>query len=429
VAVLHFPSEPRKFRQLRQWSREQFQRELRSTALAQLGGEATDLGVLIMACTRCGLPTSTLSVLSDLPLDLPRPALEDALRRLWGSERSAETDTYCASCHAGIGHMVPVVGHFGRVLAESGRDLQVEVLFGEGRILRMEYHRMDPDGTCTPVGTPANELAFFDTYQAPLSLRALWSDFLSQNLSADSLVTRQIQPGYIIGLRPFTEDEREAVAFYAGFEKWIERLRRELPYDTVTFFRDLEEDGIPLPEAESYHAWLPAFAPDIADALVDPFIVADSDTFIRVLDEIATRSGVRVVRASGEDTLFARFTAGEVEARLNVGPRYFRILHSGQTFHRGVITHFAKEILAIAAAGQLPPMLRARLPGLRVSVPDGKLLEISDAVGRRLFVDDAIRVATAHPIRTEAGLEEVVRRILPTAAPFQPGLTVSHPPG
>lgn len=429
LGLLHFPSEPRKFRQLRQWSREQFQREIRGPALARLGGEATDLGVLIMACGRCGLPTSTLHVFSDLPLDLSRSALEDALRRLWGSERQATADAFCASCHAGSGQLTPVVAHFGRVLAESGRDLQVEVLFGEGRILRMEYHRMDPDGTCTPVGTPADELAFFDTYQAPLSMRTLWSDFLARNLSADSLVTRQIQPGYIIGLRPFAEDESEAVAFYAGFEKWIERRRRELPYDTVTFFRDREEDGIPVPEAESYHAWLPAFAPDIADALVDPFIVADSDTFIRVLDEIATRRGVRVARASGEDTLFARFTAGEVEARLNVGPRYFRILHSGQTFHRGVITHFAKEILAIAAAGQLPPMLRARLPGLRVRVRDGKLLEIADALERRLFVDDVIRVATAHPVHTEAGLEEVVRRILPSAGSLQPGLAIPRPPG
>ena len=49
----------------------------------------------------------------------------------------------------------------------------------------------------------------------------------------------------------------------AGFEKWIERRRRERPYDTVTFFRDREEDGIAVPDEESYHAWLPAYAPDL----------------------------------------------------------------------------------------------------------------------------------------------------------------------
>jgi hypothetical protein len=93
-----------------------------------------------------------------------------------------------------------------------------------------------------------------------------------------------------------------------------------------------------------------------------------------------------------------------------------------------VITHFAKEILAIAAAGQLAPMLRARLPGLRVRVRDGKLLEIADAHERRLFVDDVVRVATAHPVHTAAGLEEVVRRILPDTPLARPSLAL-HAPG
>lgn len=413
VGVLNFPSEPRKFRQLRQWAREQFQREIRATALQRLGAEATDLGVLIMACRHCGLPTSTLHVFSELPLDIGRVELEATLKRLWGTERHGWKDAYCATCHTRGEGLYPVVAHFGRVLPESGKDLQIEVLFGEGRILRLDYYRMDRDGSATAVSTPSDELAFLDTYEAPLSMRGLWNDFLSRHVNADELVTRMVQPGYIIGLRPFTEDDGEATAFYAGFEKWIERRRREHPYDTVTFFRDREDDAIPIPEEESYHAWLPAFAPDITDALVDPFIVADSDSFIRVLDEMASQRGVRVARASGEETLFARFTAGEVEVRLNIGPRYFRTLHTGLTFHRGVITHFAKEILAIAAAGELAPMLRSRLPGMRVRVVEGKILEILDAHDRRLFCDDVIRVATSHPVQTQAGLEEVVRRILP----------------
>ena len=413
MGVLQFPSEPRKFRQLRQWARTQFQQEVRHSALRRLGAETTDLGMLIMACTQCGLPTSTLHVFSELNQDITRLELETALKRLWGTEGHGWKGAYCANCHATGDAIYPVVAHFGRVMPESGQDLQIEVLFGDRRILRLDYHRMDPDGAATPIATPADELAILDSFHAPLSMRALWHDFLARSISEDQLVTRVIQPGYIIGVRPFTDDEREATAFYAGFEKWIERRRRELPFDTVTFFRDREEDGIPVPSEASYHTWLPAFAPDIADALVDPFIVADSDTFIRVLDEIATRRGVRVARASGEDTLFARFYAGEVEVALNIAPRYFRILHSGLTFHRGVIMHFAKEILAIKAASDLAPMLRAKLPGLRVRVREGKILEILDAHDRRLFCDDVIRVATSHTIYTEAGLRDLIDRIVP----------------
>jgi hypothetical protein len=88
-------------------------------------------------------------------------------------------------------------------------------------------------------------------------------------------------------------------------------------------------------------------------------------------------------------------------------------LHTGATFPRGVIDHFAKEILAVKAAGDLPPVLRHRLRGYKVRVRDGKLLEVLDAVDRRLFCDDVVRVATAHAFHTIEGLEDLVRRMLP----------------
>ncbi len=413
LAVLQFPTEPRKFRNLRTWARAQFQQELRLPAIQKMGAETTDLGILIMACRRCGLPTSTLHAFGDSELETTQVELEACLKRLWGTERAGWREAYCANCNARGDLLYPVVAHFGRVLPESGRDLQLELLFGDHRVLRIDYHRMDPDGTTTAVSRPSDELAFLDVYHAPLSMRRFWNDFLARNVNADAFVTRVVQPGYIVGVRPFTEFEREAVDFYAGFERWMERRRRELAYDTVAFLRDLEDDEIPLPVEDSYHGWLKPFAADISEALVDPFIVADSESFVRVLDEVASRRGVRVARASGEDTLFVTFTAGEVQVRLNIAPRYFRILHSGSTFHRGVIDHFAKEILAVKAAGDLAPVLRHRLHGYKVRVREGKLLEVLDAADRRLFCDDVVRVATGHAYHTVEGLEELVRRVLP----------------
>jgi len=413
VAVLQFPSEPHKFRNLRAWARSQFQQELRLPALQKLGAEATDLGILIMACRRCGLPTSTLHVFEEPGHDVSQQHIETNLRRLWGTERCGWKDANCANCNARDELLYPVVAHYGRVLPESGRDLQLELLFGDSKVLRVDYHRMDPDGTATPASRPTDELAFHDVFQAPLSMRRFWNDFLTRHANAEAFVTRVVQPGYIVGVRPFTEYESEALEFYAGFERWMERRRRELAFDTVAFLRDLEDDEIPLAEEDTYHGWLKPFAPDITEALVDPFIVADSDSFVKVLDEVASRRGVRVARASGEDTLFVTLTAGEVEVRLNAAPRYFRILHTGATFHRGVIDHFAKEILAVKAAGDLPPVLRHRLRGYKVRVRDGKLLEVLDAVDRRLFCDDVVRVATAHAFHTIEGLEDLVRRMLP----------------
>ncbi len=413
MAILQFPSEGRQFRQLRTFAREQFQREIRQNAIAQLGPEASDMAVLVSACKRCGLPSSELHVINDLMLDATQGDVQTLVGRLLASAVGRAHLSHCAHCLAGGEELVSVVGHFGRLLPESGQDLQLEFIFGDKRIVRVDHHRMSADGETVALAGPVDELAFHEAFGAPMSMRGLWNAFIARHATDYEFVTMAVQKGYLIGLRPYADDVAEAVSFYDGFDQFMERQRGELPFDTVTFLRDREEDEIPIPLEESYHAWLEPWAVDIADAALDPFIVADSGSFVRVLDELASRRGVRVKRDSGDDTLYARFEAGEVYLRLNIGPRYFRTLHTGQTFHRGVMTYFGKEILAIKAAGELAPVLRRALPGLRISVRDGKRLEIADRFERLLFCDDIVRVATSHDFRSEAGLRELLAQVLP----------------
>lgn len=412
MSVLSFPDEVRRFRDLRRWARLEFQQDIRASAISEFGSEAADMGVLVFACRRCGQATSTLHTFPDLSDHLSHVELESMLRRLWGPEREGWHSAFCSGCEASGDLLMPVVGHFGRYLAASRTDLQLELTFGHDRVLRVDYLRMAADGMShRQVPRPRGELEILETFGAPLSLRALWPEFIEAHLEDRNFATIELQPGFILGLRPYTTDHREALGFYEGFERWLEALRRERPYDTVTFLRDREDDGIPIPVEESYHAWMPQHATDVTEALIDPFIVADSDTFLRVFDEVASRRGVRVQRDSDESTLFARLTSGEISARLNLGPRYFRLLHTGLPFYRGSMQLFGSEILALEAAGHLPALLRERLPGYRVAVRNGLLLEVADRYGNIVLLEDVVRVATTHDLDSEAGWMAFVARL------------------
>jgi len=218
-----------------------------------------------------------------------------------------------------------------------------------------------------------------------------------------------VQAGYCIGTRPFTDDHRVAARQFEGFPDWLELMRAHRPYDAVTFLRDREEDQIPIEYAESYHAWMPRYAHDVTEALIDPFIVADSDTFVATLARQAAFLGLQVRRESDEGTLFVRFWRdNDLDVRLNLGPFFFKILHEGRTFHRGLRLHFDRQLQALSSAAGLPDALRERLPDHRIEVLDGKLLQVGDSGGAVRFRDDLVHVATRFAYRTSQGMRDLL---------------------
>ena len=109
-------------------------------------------------------------------------------------------------------------------------------------------------------------------------------------------------------------------------------------------------------------------------------------------------------------TLFVRIWHDEdLDVRVNMGPVFFRILHEGRTFQRGLRRHFDRQLQALATAAGLPDALRARLPEHRVEVLDGKLLQVGDSAGAVRFRDDLVHLATRHDYRTTEGMAELLR--------------------
>lgn len=406
--LLQFPSEPHRFRELRAKALDGFRRRCRSPVIRRYGPTTEDLGGFLSECQSCRETVAKLAGFSDLDPELSLSEIEEELSRRASHPSLGWRPERCVEC--GSTALNPVMAVFARYLSEVGVDLQVELVFGGGRVVNAEHFVMDAEGTATRIDRPTTEAECAEVYGVPLSLRALWGEFIGAHFYDKAFQVHDVQAGYVIGTRPFTDDHRVAARQFEGFPDWLALMREERGYDAVTFLRDREADEIPIAYEESYHAWLPRFAHDVTEALVDPFIVADSDTFIATLARQAAFLGLQIRRDSDPGTLFVRIWHDEdLDVRVNMGPVFFRILHEGRTFQRGLRRHFDRQLQALATAAGLPDALRARLPEHRVEVLDGKLLQVGDSAGAVRFRDDLVHLATRHDYRTTEGMAELLR--------------------
>lgn len=412
--LLHFPSEPLATRDLRRDALERFRWRCRLPVLRNHGPESGDLGIFVTACGACGSRTARLSGLPDVDPDTALDGLIAELRTRAGRVRYGWRPATCPACDAPDPE--PVSAVYARYMPEIEHDLHIELVFGRHRVVAVELHRVALDGTSTAIPRPTGPLAFQEAFGAPLGLRALWRAFITRHVYDEAMVVRAVEPGYVIGLRPFTDEPVEAEAMLAPFGPFIEQMRQGVEgyagWDAITFFYEREHDDIPVPFAESYHAWLGGYAAEIGGGLLEPFVVADSDAFVDRLAEHAALYGLRVQRDSGEGALFVRFFAGHLDLRLNLGPVFFQILHRGLTFERGITALFLRELRAMGEARKVPSLVQRLLPGHTVRVVRGQYLELLDPAGERAAFGDLVRLATHYDLDDPAGQAELIAELL-----------------
>lgn len=407
--LLRFPNEVADFRDVRRDARAEFLWRCRVPVLRQFGAEAADLGIFVTACAACGGRTARLHPFAELDRDLSFDGLLAELRTRAGRVEYGWRPATCPACDAR--RPQPIAGVFARYLPEIERDLHIELICGNGRVVRSRVYLADAQGAMHEVAglggaatETASETAVADALGAPVSLRALWRAMVAENVYADAAVSRVVQPGYVIGVRPFCDDPAEAEAMLEPVGALIEGLQAEGgAWDALCFLHERELHDIPVPFEESYHAWLGGYAGEIGQGLVMPFIVADSGVFVDVLAEHAARYGLTVTRDSGEATLYGRFRGGPLDLRVALGPLFFRVLHGGETFHRGIARHFTRELRAMQAAAALPGAVRALLPSHGVRVQAGRYLEVRDRDGAPVGFGDLVRLATHYDVETEQG--------------------------
>lgn len=412
--LLQFPREPIATRDLRRDALERFRWRCRLPVLRNYGPESGDLTIFVTACKACGSRTAKLAALDDIDPDTALDGLISELRTRAGRARYGWRPTACPACQAPSPE--PISAVYARYMPEIEHDLHIELVFGRHRVVAVELHRVALDGSSIALPRPPDPLAFQEAFGAPLGLRALWRSFITRHVYEESMVVRAIEPGYVIGLRPFTDEPAEAEAMLAPFGPFIEQMRQGVEgyagWDAITFLYEREHDDIPVPYAESYHAWLGGYAAEIREGLIEPFVVADSDAFIDRVGEHAAFYGLRAERDSGEGALFVRIFGGHLDLRLNLGPLFFQILHQGLTFERGINALFLRELRAMGEARKVPHVVQRLLPRHQVRVVRGQYLELLDAAGERVAFGDLVRLATHYDLDDPTGRAELVAELL-----------------
>jgi len=231
--ILEFPSEPLAYRELRADALDRFRWRCRIPVIRNYGLESADMGIYVTQCSVCNATTAKMRDFNDIDPDLSLDALEAELRMRASYPRYDWQPKTCPACNAP--EPVPVSAIYARYLPESEVDLQMEFVRAGSRIVDVQYHLMNEAGVAQKVERPNDLLVFAEKIGAPLSLRGLWGPFVAQNVYAESMVVRQIQEGYFIGLRPFADEVAEAERLFEGFGPWIESLRETMRYDAIVF--------------------------------------------------------------------------------------------------------------------------------------------------------------------------------------------------
>jgi len=421
--LLQFPSEGIQFRAQRNEALLTFRRTCRLPVIRQYGFEAEDIGLYVSNCKGCSRLTARLHPFNDLDPDLGLNGLEAELVSRALDANAGWVPPHCPSC--GDPDPQPVSALFARYLPEVGLDLHVHLIRGGHRVTEIEYYVMNLAGEARTLPRPTDCVEFAEAVGTPLSVRAFWAALIAQNLDADDISAYPIQPGYFLGLRPFCDSDARLAAMSEPFYQWIDQQQADGGFDALAYFRDLEDEQLDIPYGESYHTWLAGYAGEIERALIDPFVFADSGHFVQVLDEMVRMYGLTAVRDSAEDTLFVRLTGGDIDVRINIGPLFFRILHEGYTFHRGIKRYFMDEIRAVSATAEMVKLVKAVLPTYSVQIHRGHYVEIKEASGHSFGIVDAIRAGTAYDPRNETEFRALLDDLAPGCAPLE--LTLGRP--
>jgi len=274
------------------------------------------------------------------------------------------------------------------------------MIFAKEKILRVDLHRMD----APPFPRPKGSLELLQRLGAPPSLRLLWRDFIEAEFESSQIAFLEVQVGYFIALRPYAEDPLQAEALYAPFEGWIEARRQERGYDLISLLRDHDDFYGP----EGAGSWLGPWASMVEEALIDPLVIVDSQTFVAVLARLAAFFGLGVQRQGEEEELRICFCAGEMQITLDLGALLFRIVMEGRSFHRGILRYFQRELSALRAAAELLPALSRA--GQRLRVHEGRYLEIIPPGAERGTRADLVEVATSHDYQQPEGMAQLLAR-------------------
>ena len=306
--------------------------------------------------------------------------------------------------HEGQEPIQALCGFYGRYLGSSGFSCVFEYNAQDEVIL----WRVDARGQGVQVKLPEDEGDFYDQFATFLDLHHAWRWLFFQHQNTQHLITREVEPGYVIGVRkgdPHSEEdpaEREDPEIEENFSRFdLER------FDSLEFLNGEVAEHLPFQD-ERYSDWLDEHHCQLLDqGEIELFVLADAQGFFNVIEEISEVRQIEVewiehdqytsyslqnktitpslpqAPIELDDPLLDFLTPtpekppqeGEVVLRFSRGPlsfdRHFSFpflwtLHTGRYFYEGALAFFRADLERLFQASELYFNLLSTLESLKI---------------------------------------------------------------
>jgi len=260
--------------------------------------------------------------------------------------------------------------------------------------------RVDARSQGTKIVIPQDEGDFYDQMGAYLDLRMGWSWLIQQSEQRNALVTAEVEPGYLIGVRPgdpmSDEDpaDREDPEIEAVFSRFdIER------FDTLEFI-NLEGAGEYPFQLERFDCWLPDAQRDLLHSQrFEGFVLSQSERFYEAVEEVAERRHIELSWGSDEDLLSIILRRGPLWVERPFSLPYLWTLHSGRQHHEGAVDFFRDDLDRLHLASELYFAIRKELEaaygsegGFTLEVHEGSELVLTTTNSLTSLDQERVRV-------------------------------------
>jgi hypothetical protein len=390
--LYHFPSEPIVLKDLRRSALDELRWRLRVPVIRQFGAASVELFAVIVRCTTCTHVSAGIRGVAANTFETSWGQLVDYFRadETW-SERGAIPEA-CTACEAKT--IQPVSAFFAKYLPAKRMDFQAEFIFRNRRVHNTRLFLMDTSGAVTPVSR--EELA--PGQLPPLSIRAAWRRLIADHIFSDSVASLEVESGYEIGVRPYADSAWDIHGLNTQLEDVVAQ-REAQGFDLFALLREVDELDLKIPKIDLFLTWLGAYAADIYEGGIEPFIFIRSDKFLSVLEVEANRLGLTTERVGSDAELKVILGRDGLFVEVNLAAVLLKTIHSGLSFSDGIIEFFGRELSGIRAGVEAIPLIREALPMLSVSVKNGTELFLTDQHGQHVSSVDAIAFATEYNLR------------------------------
>ena len=257
-----------------------------------------------------------------------------------------------------------ICGFYARFICASGFTLVIELNAAHiaDPSLPPTLWRVDGRAEGVELTYPEDEGDCYDQLGGYLDLRVGWAWLTREALQHKALITAEVEPGYLIGVRPGDplSEEDPAEREDPDIEVVFSRFDAER-FDTLEFINiglDVSADFMP----ERFSEWLDLeLSEPLQSGQLEAFVLSRTDRFIDAIEDLAERRKVEVERCGSDDAPAIRFVRGPLSLTRELSHPYLWTLYSGLQHHEGASQLFREDLDSLYLASELYFEIRTTL--------------------------------------------------------------------